>query len=80
MSTPIARHHAAVTVPPVRLAAARSARGNPTQEGASVHRKLYFTATIITFDGCDTNAYGEACEPGHGYTERSGWWDPDRCY
>ncbi len=45
-----------------------------------MHRKLYFTATIITFDGCDTNAYGEACEPGHGYTERSGWWDPDRCY
>jgi hypothetical protein len=43
-------------------------------------RELYFSATIITLDGSDTNAYGEACEPGQGYTEQSGWWDPDRSY
>src|SRR6266540_1100081 len=41
---------------------------------------IYYTATIITFDGSDTNAYGEACEPGHGYREDSGWWDPKRSY
>jgi hypothetical protein len=28
----------------------------------------------------NTNAYGEPCEPGQGYTEQSGWWDPDRGY
>jgi hypothetical protein len=38
---------------------------------------LYWSATTITPDGSDTNAYGEACEPGRGYTEQSGWWDPD---
>jgi hypothetical protein len=43
-------------------------------------RELYFSATIITLDGSDTNAYGEACEPGQGYREHSGHWDPDRAY
>ncbi len=43
-------------------------------------RELYFSATIITLDGSDTNAYGEGCEPGKGYTEQSGWWNPDRSY
>jgi hypothetical protein len=43
-----------------------------------MHRMLYYTATIITLDGSDTNAYGEACEPGHGYTEQHGWWNPDQ--
>ncbi len=41
---------------------------------------IYYTATIVTGDGSDTTAYGEACEPGHGYTDASGWWDPDRSY
>jgi hypothetical protein len=41
---------------------------------------VYFTATIVTLDGSDTTAYGEACEPGRGYTEACGWWDPDRAY
>jgi len=41
---------------------------------------VYFTATIVTLDGSDTTADGEACEPGHGYTEACGWWDPDRVY
>ena len=41
---------------------------------------IYYTATIITLNGSDTNAYREACEPGNGYTEASGWWDPDRAY
>lgn len=40
-------------------------------------RALYFSATVITLSGGDTNAYGEACEPGHGYTEQSGHWSPD---
>src|SRR5258705_6087818 len=39
---------------------------------------IFYSAKIITLDGSDTNAYGEACEPGAGYTEQSGWWDPDR--
>lgn len=43
-------------------------------------RLLYYSATIITLDGSDTNAYGEPCEPGQGYTERSGFWDPDHGY
>jgi hypothetical protein len=43
-------------------------------------RGLYWSATIVTFDGSDTSAYGEPCEPGRGYTERSGWWDPDGDY
>jgi hypothetical protein len=43
-------------------------------------RELYFSATIITLDASDTNAYGEPCEPGQGYREQSGHWDPDRCY
>jgi hypothetical protein len=41
---------------------------------------VFYTASIITLDGSDTNAYGEPCEPGQGYTEQSGWWEPDRCY
>lgn len=43
-------------------------------------RELYFSATIITLDGSDTNAHGEGCEPGKGYTEQFGWWNPDRTY
>ncbi|SRR6266540_1448813 len=43
-------------------------------------RELYFSATIIILDGSDTNAYGEPCEPGQGYSEQSGHWDPDRSY
>jgi hypothetical protein len=43
-------------------------------------RLLYYSATIITLDRSDTNAYGEPCEPGQGYTERSGFWDPDHGY
>jgi hypothetical protein len=35
-------------------------------------RELYFSATIIILDGSDTNAYGEPCEPGQGYSEQSG--------
>ena len=45
-----------------------------------MNRMLYYTATVVTMVGSDTNAYGEACEPGHGYTEQSGWWNPDRDY
>src|SRR5687767_3970221 len=41
---------------------------------------IFYSATIITLDGSDTNAYGEACEPRAGYIEQSGWWDPDRAY
>jgi hypothetical protein len=41
---------------------------------------IYYTATIITLDGSDTNAYCEPCEPGQGYSEQSGHWDPDRSY
>ncbi|GIH16124.1 hypothetical protein [Rugosimonospora africana] len=41
---------------------------------------VYYTATIITFDGSDTNAYGEGCEAGRGYREESGWWDPTHHY
>jgi hypothetical protein len=47
------------------------------QADRAPQRRLYFSATIITMDGSDTNAYGEACEPGHGYTETAGWWNPD---
>jgi hypothetical protein len=43
-------------------------------------RTLYYSATVITLTGGDTNAYGEACEPGHGYTEQSGHWNPDHSY
>src|ERR1700730_1067380 len=45
-----------------------------------MYRVLYYTATIIAMDGSDTNAYGEACEPGQGYTEQSGWWNPEQDY
>jgi hypothetical protein len=41
-------------------------------------RLVVYTATIFTFDGGDTNAYGEPCQPGHGYREDSGFWDPKR--
>jgi hypothetical protein len=43
-------------------------------------RALSFTASVITLTGGNTNAYGEACEPGHGYTEQSGHGSPDRDY
>jgi hypothetical protein len=42
--------------------------------------QIIYTATIVTLDGSDTNAYGEPCEAGRGYTEQSGFWDPDRDY
>jgi len=38
---------------------------------------IYYTADIVTYDGSDTNAYGEPCEPGYGYAVESGWIDPD---
>ncbi|MBT8227591.1 MAG: hypothetical protein HKP61_15970 [Dactylosporangium sp.] len=41
-------------------------------------RLIVYTATIITFDGSATTAYGEPCEPGHGYSEADGFWDPRR--
>jgi hypothetical protein len=41
---------------------------------------VFYTATIVTLDGSDTTADGEACEPGRGYRQRHGWWDPDRGY
>lgn len=41
---------------------------------------LYFSATIITLDGSATTSDSEPCESGTGYTEQSGWWDPDRSY
>jgi hypothetical protein len=34
--------------------------------------------TVLT--GGNTNAYGEPCQPGRGYTERFGHWSPDRDY
>lgn len=43
-------------------------------------RELYYSATVITLDGSDTTADGEPCEPGQGYREESGHWDPDRGY
>lgn len=43
-------------------------------------RELYYTASLITLTGGDTTAGGEACEPGHGYTEQDGFWNPDRDY
>jgi hypothetical protein len=46
----------------------------------TIPRLLYFSATIITLDGSGTNAYGEGCEPGQGYTEQSGHWSPDQSY
>jgi hypothetical protein len=36
-----------------------------------------FTADLIVSDGSDTNAYGEECEEGSGYTLESGWYSPD---
>jgi hypothetical protein len=41
-------------------------------------RLIVYTATIITFDGSATTGYGEPCEPGHGYSEADGFWDPSR--
>lgn len=43
-------------------------------------RALYYSASVITLTGGNTNAYGEACEPGHGYTEQDGFWNPDADY
>jgi len=39
--------------------------------------RVYYTATVTTLDGSDTNAYGEPCEPGQGYTVADGYVDPD---
>jgi hypothetical protein len=39
--------------------------------------QIYYTASLQEPDDTDTDAYGESCLPGHGYTERSGWWSPD---
>ena len=39
--------------------------------------KVYFTGTLMTPDGTDTNCYGEPCLEGHGYTMDIGWVDPD---
>jgi hypothetical protein len=43
-------------------------------------RALYYSASVITLTGGNTTAYGEACEPGHGYTEQDGFWNPDVDY
>lgn len=40
-------------------------------------RKIYYTADVIIPDGTDTNAYGEPCLEGHGYTIDQGWVSPD---
>lgn len=37
---------------------------------------LRFTADLLFSDESDTDAYGEPCEPGHGYRIESGWVDP----
>lgn len=39
--------------------------------------RVFYTGTIITPDGSDTNVYGEGCEPGMGARMESGWIDPD---
>lgn len=39
--------------------------------------KVFYTASIVRYDGSDTTSCGEPCEPGHGYTEEDGWLDPD---
>jgi hypothetical protein len=39
--------------------------------------RIYYTASLQEPDDTDTDAYGEPCLLGHGYTERSGWWSPD---
>lgn len=36
---------------------------------------IYYTADVFTPDESDTNVYGEPCEPGHGETMESGWFD-----
>ena len=43
-------------------------------------RALYFSASVITLTGGDTTADGEPCEPGHGYSEQDGFWNPDGDY
>jgi hypothetical protein len=43
-------------------------------------RALYYSASVITLTGGNTTAYGDECEPGHGYTEQDGFWDPDGDY
>jgi hypothetical protein len=52
---------------------------------SSIHSVM--TARILTRTQPDTasartntNAYSEPCEPGQGYSEQSGHWDPDRSY
>src|SRR4051812_16865651 len=41
-------------------------------------RALYYTASVITLTGGNTNADGDPCEPGHGYTEQDGFLEPRR--
>ena len=67
----IARHHHAI---------GQHGSAERLRIGAQETPLISYSATIITLDGSDTNAYGEACEPGAGYTEQSGHWDPDRAY
>jgi hypothetical protein len=43
-------------------------------------RALYYSGSVITLTGGNTNANGEGCEPGHGYTEDCGFWNPDGDY
>jgi hypothetical protein len=68
----------------VRLDAVPNEPGGTVVDVSRLHveaiPRIFYTATIITLDGSDTAADSAACEPGHGYTERSGWWDPDRAY
>lgn len=43
-------------------------------------RALYYTASVITLTAGNTNADGDPCERGHGYTEQDGFWNPDGDY
>jgi hypothetical protein len=42
---------------------------------ANTAPKLWYTAEKITYDGSDSDCYGEPCEPGTGFTMESGWVD-----
>ena len=39
--------------------------------------RIYFTGTLITPDGSDSDVYGDGCEPGEGMTMDTGWLSPD---
>jgi len=56
------------------------ARSTPGASGSNRFRWSTSPPPSSPSTGSDTNADGEACEPGRGYSERSGFWDPDRSY